>query len=252
MKRGNEMYDNEDKSYLIGHYSKIHQGCFFPSNRVNMLYRVGQTWTVDMVSRIIDSRMQWQKDNKSLIFGKDKAAATEQRLLAVASTNNSSKDPINRIEDNYQESNYHVEEKNSDDEGEDSDDGTSDDESEEGNETEKRGPVYKKTFLSESMHGSRRYLKKKAMNGLAVAVEYGKSTIFLTLTTNVKWEVLVDALPPGQTAYDNPLITNRIFKKKWMLYCSIYVMENILGIVKQFIISVASNINIADYHMHTS
>ena len=73
---------------------------------------------------------------------------------------------------------------------------------------------YKKSFMSDSMHGSRRHLKKLAVNGLTVVSEKGSPDCFITATVNIKWPDLSEALPPGQTAYDNPLITNRIFKKR--------------------------------------
>ena len=211
-----ETGDDEFGSCLIGHYSKIHPDCFFPSNRVNMLYRVGQTYTVDMLSRIIDTRMQWHKDNKNLIFGKD-SQKDLTHLPAVGSSNGAgATDEVNDDHDDHDDHDDVDDVDDSGSEGSNSDESESDSDNDESGQGESSAKQrkYKKSFLAESMHGSRRYLKKKAMNGLAVAAEYGKSTVFLTVTTNLNWKELRDALPPGQTAYDNPLITNRIFKKK--------------------------------------
>jgi hypothetical protein len=65
--------------------------------------------------------------------------------------------------------------------------------------------------LSDRFHGSRRNLKKKAINALHLVSNYGKASCFLTVTCNIKWLELVEALPPGQSAYDSPLITSMVF-----------------------------------------
>jgi hypothetical protein len=72
---------------------------------------------------------------------------------------------------------------------------------------------YKKSFLSETVHGSRRALKKRAINALSLVSELGKAHCFLTVTCNTNWPELVQALG-NLTAYDNPTITNRIFHQK--------------------------------------
>ena len=72
----------------------------------------------------------------------------------------------------------------------------------------------KKSFLSDSFHGSRRSLKRKAMNALAVVANCGVSTAFLTLTFNTKWPEVVKMLPKHQNAYENPFITCQVFKHR--------------------------------------
>ena len=64
------------------------------------------------------------------------------------------------------------------------------------------------------MHGSRRHLRKCAVNGLQIVSEYGIPTIFLTVTCNANWPELIAALSPGQTAFDNPAISTLVFKKR--------------------------------------
>ena len=44
-----------------------------------------------------------------------------------------------------------------------------------------------KTFLSQSMHGSRRHLRSLAKNALALVSEYGRPSLFITLTCNPNW-----------------------------------------------------------------
>ena len=57
-------------------------------------------------------------------------------------------------------------------------------------------------------------MKKLAINALSVVSELGPSQVFLTVTVNPEWPDLKDALPIGQTVYDNPSIVDRIFKKR--------------------------------------
>ena len=170
-------FDDEKGDFLIGHFSKYNESNFFPSNRFQLLYRIGQTYIVDMSSTLIDSRMDYQKDNQKMILGTDHAM------------------------DNDGNDNDENDENDENDDNDDDDDSDNDERD-------------KKVFLSESLHGSRRHLKKKQLNSLALIAEYGKPHMFLTLTCNPKWPELGDALPHGQTAYDNPVITNMVFKKR--------------------------------------
>jgi hypothetical protein len=72
----------------------------------------------------------------------------------------------------------------------------------------------KKSFLSDTFHGSRRSLKRKAINALAVVSNCGVSTAFLTLTFNTKWPEVLSMLPQHQNACENPYITYQVFKHR--------------------------------------
>ena len=71
-----------------------------------------------------------------------------------------------------------------------------------------------KTFLSQSMHGSRRHLRSLAKNALALVSEYGRPSLFITLTCNPNWTEIVEQLLPGQTAYDRGDIVCQVFYRK--------------------------------------
>lgn len=79
--------------------------------------------------------------------------------------------------------------------------------------TGKKKNKHNRTYLCETMHGSKRFLKKRAINALSLVSELGKAHGFLTLTCNTNWPELVEALG-NLTAYDNPTITNRVFHQK--------------------------------------
>jgi hypothetical protein len=231
--------DHNNQRHLIGHYSKINEiERFFPTNRFSLLSRVSQTYFVDQVSRIIDDRLQYQEEHEDEFKGVDKQEKDRLRSQRLHEKS--------KVEDDQNAHDHNERERggnsrsfenddareeaqsgdsgdsdNSDHGGSDSDDSSDDDGDYDdygrdggGGDKRKSGPKYKKSFLSDSLHGSRRHLKKLAMNGLTVVSEMGSSDVFVTFTANTKWQELIAALPPGQTAYDNPSIVNRIFKKR--------------------------------------
>ena len=51
-------------------------------------------------------------------------------------------------------------------------------------------------------------------DGLAIAREYGKPDLFITMTCNPKWPEIKAGLLPGQTASDRPDLIARIFRQK--------------------------------------
>src|SRR3546814_1472353 len=69
-------------------------------------------------------------------------------------------------------------------------------------------------FLPSSFTGSMRHLKKLAANSLALVSAKGKPTVFVTLTCNPRWPEIVRELLDGQTAFDRPEITCRVFHTK--------------------------------------
>jgi hypothetical protein len=70
------------------------------------------------------------------------------------------------------------------------------------------------TFLSQSCHGSRRHLRSLASNALTIVSEYGKPSLFITLTCNPMWPEIQEMLLPGQTAFDRPDIVCQVFKHR--------------------------------------
>lgn len=52
------------------------------------------------------------------------------------------------------------------------------------------------------------------LDAMAIVRKYGKPTLFVTFTTNPKWEEITSQLYPGQTAVDRPDLTARVFKMK--------------------------------------
>jgi hypothetical protein len=70
------------------------------------------------------------------------------------------------------------------------------------------------SFLSQSLHGSRRHLQRLGRNGLTIVSEKGSPHLFITVTCNPKWSEIQEMLLPGQTAFDRPDIVDRVFKHR--------------------------------------
>ena len=84
-----------------------------------------------------------------------------------------------------------------------------------GNEnTDETGNTGEKTFLSQSFHGSRRHLRSLAKNALALVSEYGRPSLFITLTCNPYWPEILEQLLPGQTAFDRGDVVCQVFHRK--------------------------------------
>jgi hypothetical protein len=71
-----------------------------------------------------------------------------------------------------------------------------------------------KIRMPASVVGSKPYLSALMEDTLAVTGTYGKSTLFITLTTNPGWKEIKDGLLPGQAWTDRPDVVCRVFKLK--------------------------------------
>src|SRR5690606_4809566 len=96
---------------------------------------------------------------------------------------------------------------------------------EEGNEGDRRT----RFFLPSSFTGSTRHLKRLGANALALVSSKGKPTVFITLTCNPRWSEIVRELLDGQTAYDRPDITCRVFHTKLQIIHKLIRQGEIFG-----------------------
>jgi hypothetical protein len=67
--------------------------------------------------------------------------------------------------------------------------------------------------LPASFTSSPRYMYSHYLDALAIAREYRKFTLFITMTGNPKWSTVQENLFEGQQAFDRPDIMNRVFNK---------------------------------------
>jgi len=107
------------------------------------MFRLGQTYLVDMISRIIDYRLQFNKLAQHTLFG--------QPRHDFPGDENDELNDGDRNPDNLE--------------------GTPD-----ADEPERT------TFLSQSFHGSRRHLLSLARSAICLVAEFGRPTLFITFT----------------------------------------------------------------------
>jgi hypothetical protein len=73
---------------------------------------------------------------------------------------------------------------------------------------------YGSTFLPASVPGSPACQRALVEDGLAVVRRHGMPTLFITITCNPYWPEIMEALHPGQSAFDRPDIVARVFQLK--------------------------------------
>nr|XP_025879297.1 uncharacterized protein LOC107280177 isoform X2 [Oryza sativa Japonica Group] len=74
--------------------------------------------------------------------------------------------------------------------------------------------VGKRTVLPASFIGGGRNMKRRYMDAMALVQKYGKPNVFLTMTSNPKWDEITRELDPGQTPQDRPDLVVRVFRAK--------------------------------------
>uniref|UniRef100_I1P0F7 Helitron helicase-like domain-containing protein n=1 Tax=Oryza glaberrima TaxID=4538 RepID=I1P0F7_ORYGL len=74
--------------------------------------------------------------------------------------------------------------------------------------------VGKRTVLPASFVGVGRNVKRRYMDAMALVQKYGKPDVFLTMTSNPKWDEITRELDPGQTPQDRPDLVVRVFRAK--------------------------------------
>jgi hypothetical protein len=57
------------------------------------------------------------------------------------------------------------------------------------------------TFLGQSFHGSRRHLRSLSVNALSIISEYGRPSVFITLTCNAYWDEITEMLLESQVFF---------------------------------------------------
>lgn len=158
-------YDTEndviDGGYL-GHETTIEQPgnrapfpLRMPSNRFNIFSILGQYWLVDLNSRAIEKRLNYQKSEHF-----------QNRLRRGKA--------VDRQEANE---------------------------------------IYVKK-MALNIPGCLGHMRRKSRDLLELANQLGAVHIFCTLTTNIEWPEILEALPPGQTAFENPKIVCMVFKAR--------------------------------------
>ena len=68
------------------------------------------------------------------------------------------------------------------------------------NDEENENIDNEQSFLGQSFHGSRRHLRSLSTNALSIVSEYGRPSIFITLTCNAYWDEITEMLLDSQVS----------------------------------------------------
>ena len=202
---------------------------FILTNRFQLFARVAQYWLCDCVSRSIENRLEWIRNNQNYIT--NSADPTIQQLQNGMEGNGGEADLPNSDNEPHSADNNVIEAIHDDENavdftlgGLEHGDGSVEGANSNGEVDEistqqltPDQPGYRetgKTFLSSNFHGSRRHLRKLSTNGLIVVSEKGNPHLFITLTCNAEWPEIKDRLFYGQSAYDRPDVTTQVFKAR--------------------------------------
>ena len=79
------------------------------------------------------------------------------------------------------------------------------------NDHEDNVPDDQNIYLPANFVGGRAWSENNVANCLALAATLGQPTLFVTVTCNPHWPEIQEALLPGQTYPDRPIIVNRVF-----------------------------------------
>ena len=93
-------------------------------------------------------------------------------------------------------------------------------------------------ILPKEFVGGPRYMQGKHLDGMTYVYEYGSADLFLTMTTNPKWEEILEALDEGEEAHDRHDIVARVFHAKLKKLIVLLKDAEIFGKVKAMLYSV--------------
>uniref|UniRef100_A0A1I7T6R1 ATP-dependent DNA helicase n=1 Tax=Caenorhabditis tropicalis TaxID=1561998 RepID=A0A1I7T6R1_9PELO len=100
---------------------------------------------------------------------------------------------------------------------------------------EETGPIGSRIRLPASHSGSPKDMVQQYQDAMTVVSRYGKPDYFLTVTCNPKWKEIQENLFEGQTAYDRPDLTARVFEMKQNELRDDLFKKNVLGEVLAYI-----------------
>ena len=89
--------------------------------------------------------------------------------------------------------------------------------------------IDKKVILSSSFTGSVRYMQQLYQDSMAIVREFGKPSLFVTVTCNPNWIEITRELLPNQQASDRPDIVTRVFKLKLKAITDDLFEKGVLG-----------------------
>ena len=201
---GNPVHDTNPNNLLRQWTSSTTNPKLLATNRFQLMTRLSQYYQVEQLSRALDFRLNWYKNNQGYIFGKRAQYSCE---------NDDDDNPNNQDGDG----NAGCENDNPTDHDDSGGGGGSgaaegaDNNNASSSSSSSSSSKPKKIVLGPSFNGSPRHLNEMALNALEIVAEHGNPDFFITGTCNPMWPEILDRLFPGQTAFDRPDVVAEVF-----------------------------------------
>lgn len=106
------------------------------------------------------------------------------------------------------------------------------------NQNEDADNLGRLVILPSSFTGGPRYMHERTQDAFCYVRKYGRPDLFITFTTNPKWDEITRELFTGQLASDRHDIVSRVFKQKLKRMMDLLVKGKIFGSVRCYMYSV--------------
>ncbi|GFV98002.1 hypothetical protein TNCV_4447631 [Trichonephila clavipes] len=93
-------------------------------------------------------------------------------------------------------------------------------------------------ILPSSFTGGPRYMRQRTQDTFCYVRKYGRPDLFITFTTNPKWDEITNELFTGQSASDRHDVVARVFKQKFKKMIDLLVKGKIFGCARCFMYSI--------------
>ena len=91
------------------------------------------------------------------------------------------------------------------------------------------------TVLPSNHVGGPRYMNERKQDALTYVRNFGRPDLFITLTTNTKWEEIRNEIPDGQKTFHRHDIVSRVFRLKAKRFLKLLREKEVFGRVKCFV-----------------
>lgn len=89
-------------------------------------------------------------------------------------------------------------------------------------------PLGRRVILPTSFVGSPRNIHQNYLDAMSIVAQFGKPSLFITMTCNPKWPEIIALLDPNEQSNFRPEIVIRVFKEKLKELIDIIVKKEIL------------------------
>jgi hypothetical protein len=96
----------------------------------------------------------------------------------------------------------------------------------------------RRVILPSSFSGSPRSMLQLYQDSMASVRQFGKPSLFITMTANAHWPEITAALKPGETPSDRPDLVTRVFRMKLKSLINDVVKNHRLGIVASYVYTI--------------